>query len=182
LAASCRAIEISLRLPFADGMSVDFDTTLSLTDPRLPGGKAKGKIVTYLVAASGMNQPYVDVTILCSVGDDIPEDIDVDFKTPSGIGYLDYKDQVPTQGVLGPKRLRGTDIVQGVMVQNQAEQQNSLLEGRKFIKKESAVKLLSSNSTAMEIRLADLNNPETLCHRIDLSIPNPWTAPCHIKF
>tara|TARA_R110002050_G_scaffold11068_2_gene37685 strand:+ start:7479 stop:9242 length:1764 start_codon:yes stop_codon:yes gene_type:complete len=182
LAASCRAVEINLRLPFTENIDIDCDTDLSFLDPRLPEGKAKGKVVSYTIQAEGITQPYVDVTILCSVGNDVSEEKAVDFKTPSGIGYMDYKDQRPKQGMLNPKAFRGTDIIQSVTVNNSAEQQNSLLAGKKFIKKAAAAKLLSSNSTSMQIRLADLNNPEVLFHKIDLTIPNPWTAPCQIQF
>lgn len=182
LAESTRSVEINIRLPFYEGLDLDCDTTLYLKDPRLPNGRACGKVVAYSMVVFDAAPPYVDVKLLCSAGNKKTEDAEIDHKTPSGIGYRDYSECQPESGILDPSSLSGTDVVLDVGVKNDADQQNEYLGEQKFLSKQSARKMLSVNPTSVDIRLLDINNPEILSHTIRVDVPNGWTAPCQIEF
>jgi hypothetical protein len=129
-----------------------------------------------------LNQPYVDVKLLCSVGDKKTDDRITDHKTPSGIGYMDYSDIKPKLGVTDPANLTSKEMVLDVLVKNNVDKQNDCLIKQKFLSKASARKTLSYNATSLDIRLLDINNSDILSHEITVDIPNEWQAPCQIEF
>jgi hypothetical protein len=182
LAESTRAVEITIALPFYEALDLDCDTTLFIEDDRLPKGKAEGKIVSYSIVVNSEKQPYAEVKMYCSIGCEEKDPEETDFKTPSGIGYKDFKGQVPKLGILDPLKLSGEDIIQDVIIKNDARKQQAYIEGKKFLNKKSAIKKLHYNPTSLIVRLADINSPEILVHPINVDIPNAWQAPRQIEF
>lgn len=65
--ARARAITISFTMPFRGGLDLSCRKNARISDPRLPGGQATGKIIGYgLTATNGQQQ--ATVTIGCSIG------------------------------------------------------------------------------------------------------------------
>lgn len=62
-----RAVEITVTIPFTEGLSLSCRKNVHITDARLPGGEAVGKIVGY--SLSGQDGSFLaSVTIGCAVG------------------------------------------------------------------------------------------------------------------
>ena len=121
LTKSARAIEISFEAPWDDVKDVTTDTTVALSDMRLPGGSIRGKVVAYSLIVKGETGEWFGrVTMLSSCNPEPhchPELVsgphdnvmshdayceDAYFpqakilrKTPSGIHYFRYDDQQP---------------------------------------------------------------------------------------
>jgi hypothetical protein len=63
-----RTVEITFLLPFWQGLHLSCRKRITLTEERLPGGVATGKIVGYRLYGSGDGEFGAEVTIACSVG------------------------------------------------------------------------------------------------------------------
>jgi hypothetical protein len=69
LLARARAVNVSFTTTLAIGMALSLRHTVTITDPRIPGGTATGKVVSLTLsgdASSGVHK--ADVTIACTVG------------------------------------------------------------------------------------------------------------------
>lgn len=62
-----RAIAISFTVPFSAGLDLSCRKNARISDPRIPGGQATGKIIGYSLTASN-GQMQANVTIGCSIG------------------------------------------------------------------------------------------------------------------
>lgn len=66
---SARAVTLKLQVPFELGMDVTCMHNVSVTDPRLPGGVALGKVTSYSMRLDGdTGEALVDITLGCTVG------------------------------------------------------------------------------------------------------------------
>ena len=63
-----RAVEIRCRVPWEIGIGASLRMNARVTDRRLPGGEASGKIIGYELSAAGTGEFYAELTIGCSVG------------------------------------------------------------------------------------------------------------------
>lgn len=71
LRSRARAVEITFECPFALVADISCDHNVTITDPRLPGGTATGKVIGYELSANGdSGEIKAAVTIGCSVGKD----------------------------------------------------------------------------------------------------------------
>lgn len=71
LLSAARAVDITFNVPFSYAASVTLRKSATLSDPRLPGGIAAGKIKSYSISLDGTNgQPQVAITIGCTIGKD----------------------------------------------------------------------------------------------------------------
>lgn len=62
-----RAVEITFAIPFIDGLSLSCRKNVHITDARIPGGEAVGKIIGY--SLTGQDGNFIStVTIGCAVG------------------------------------------------------------------------------------------------------------------
>ena len=68
LRRSARAVEIRVRVPWEIGIGASLRMNARVTDRRLPGGEASGKIIGYELSAAGTGEFYAELTIGCSVG------------------------------------------------------------------------------------------------------------------
>lgn len=69
LLARARAIEVTTRFPFADGLDLSLRQSAVIEDYRLPGGQAGGKIIKYeLVFDGDSGDNYTSLTIGCTPG------------------------------------------------------------------------------------------------------------------
>lgn len=63
-----RAVEISVRVPWALGIAATLRHNAHVVDYRLPGGECIGKIIAYEFSASGEGEFSVGLTIGCAIG------------------------------------------------------------------------------------------------------------------
>lgn len=68
LRAAARCVEVSVDLTFEKTLGLDTSSVVSLTDDRLPGGSATGKVTAVELYADGDGQCFGRVTFACSVG------------------------------------------------------------------------------------------------------------------
>jgi hypothetical protein len=70
-----RAVNVSWDAPFELGVGLSCRHNATLFDPRLPGGAATGKVISYTLSASGNGKLNTHVEIGCAVGfgNSIPE-------------------------------------------------------------------------------------------------------------
>jgi hypothetical protein len=63
-----RAVEIRVRVPWEIGVGATLRMNARVSDRRLPGGEASGKIIGYELSAAGTGEFWAEITIGCSVG------------------------------------------------------------------------------------------------------------------
>jgi len=63
-----RAVEIRVRVPWEIGIGTTLRMDARVTDRRVPGGEASGKVIGYELSAAGTGEFYAELTIGCSVG------------------------------------------------------------------------------------------------------------------
>ncbi|OJW50573.1 MAG: hypothetical protein BGO67_05725 [Alphaproteobacteria bacterium 41-28] len=78
LAKSARCLEVSFEGPWESFKAVTTDTSITLSDPRLPGGEITGKVVKYALIAKGeTGERFGCVTLLCALGTGKTERLDL---------------------------------------------------------------------------------------------------------
>jgi hypothetical protein len=68
LRRAARAVEVECRAPWAKGIAATLRKNAEITDYRLPGGVASGKITQYEMNATGSGEHTVTITIGCAIG------------------------------------------------------------------------------------------------------------------
>lgn len=68
LRAAARCVEVSIDLTFEKTLALDTSSVVRLTDDRLPGGSANGKVTSVELYADGDGQCFGRVSFACSVG------------------------------------------------------------------------------------------------------------------
>jgi hypothetical protein len=64
-----RAVEISFDMKFADGVDLSCRKSVTIVDPRIPGGEAFGKVKSYALKVNGdSGEAVCNVTIGCTIG------------------------------------------------------------------------------------------------------------------
>jgi hypothetical protein len=113
-----RAVKIGFSAPFSTGINLSCRMNATLFDPRLPGGAATGKIISYTLSASGNGKLVTHVEIGCSVGfgDSIAEITGTpEYASPGYMqtGYQIYDGQMVAHGsndtTYSPPRYVGFD-------------------------------------------------------------------------
>ena len=89
LLARARAVEIECTIPFATGAGLSCRKNATITDSRLPGGSASGKVIAYTLRASGDGSRLCDVTIGCTIGNGATETATAGTPTYVEDGYVD---------------------------------------------------------------------------------------------
>jgi hypothetical protein len=90
LLASARCVEVSFKVPFSYASSLSLRHSARIADPRIPGGEATGKIVSYSIFGDGDSGEFAcRVTIGCTPG--YGEAVATSSGTPSyaASGYVD---------------------------------------------------------------------------------------------
>lgn len=205
LAASARAVTIKVTADFDKLHSITTDHTVAITDDRLPGGKALGKVTSYGLYADGKTgRRFVEVTIGVAVGVGERPSVQISHnpvgtfvesgfceddcqvieggvgKTTSGIFYKHWQSQKPKAGVLNPKAITSFDIAEKICVENDAEGQNRHLFTHQYPKRSNLMDAIAEVPTAVKLNLMDFGGFETLKHEIFVEIPEPWSAPRQI--
>jgi hypothetical protein len=69
LLARARAVEITVEVPFEEAMALSCRHSVVVTDPRLPGGTAVGKVISYSGSMDGDSGELIGtVTLGCTIG------------------------------------------------------------------------------------------------------------------
>ena len=94
LLARARAAEVRVTIPFADGVGLSCRQSATVTDSRLPGGTATGKVIAYRLSAGGDGSRLCEVTIGCTIGNGTSQDADPGVPTYVDDGYADPRWQL----------------------------------------------------------------------------------------
>lgn len=68
LIARARAVDIDFTIPWKAGLGLSCRWNVHITDPRIPGGAATGKVIAYRLLASPSEGMKANVTIGCTIG------------------------------------------------------------------------------------------------------------------
>jgi hypothetical protein len=68
LLSRSRAVQIKVTIPWSVASEASCRHDVHLVDNRLPGGQATGKVIAYLLSASGEDAPQAEITMGCSIG------------------------------------------------------------------------------------------------------------------
>lgn len=188
LLARARAVNVSFTTTLAVGAALSLRHTVTLTDPRIPGGTATGKVVSLTLsgdATSGVHK--ADVTIACAVGrgnelGEIPTGTP-EYVDPSYIstGYQIYAGGTSivlpdlyamtimptpiTEGDTNVFALNAASAIQSLVVTGETIQQESLL----ILGKDGSLSWTDSNEaqaaldelhTHVELQMLPLNNED----------------------
>jgi hypothetical protein len=195
LAQSARSLEVSFEGPWDALKTVTTDTTLTLSDPRLPSGKVRGKVVSYALIAKGeTGERFVRVTLLCAAGaktttpvnlketphyalDDYCEETYQVYEnkvrtTPTGLTYFSYDDKGP----LDP--FQGGPVLRGIKLTNGPEEQEAEMLSYAHTTVSVVKKAVSEKPTQLHLYFKDLRTKEKMEHMIPVVLATPWSAPC----
>lgn len=161
LAYSSRAVEVSVEIPFEEGIQLHLDQSIEVVHDCLPGGRVRGKIVSYILERGG-TKALATLKIALSVG----------------VGPLNEKEDVLNElemekpdGINAPEMLNGKDFLEDLIIQNTAEEQLLYLS-----KAKDPTQLPQEGVTRIGIGLKDLRTHDVL----ERSIRGPviqWSAP-----
>jgi hypothetical protein len=192
LAKSARSLEVVFEAPWEVLKDITTDTSVTLSDPRLPGGEVRGKVVKYSLQAKGeTGERWGCVTLLCTAGVPLPikeyavpqstyaqeycgESYQIHNqsirKTPTGLTYFRYDEKMPPEIDNGPL-LKKVELINGPDVQEKEmlKQNHELMETLK--------KSLSQKATHLRLHFKDLRTKDKIHHTITVTMAEPWAAP-----
>ena len=199
LASSSRAVEVRLCAPLENLMSVTCDHTVFVEDPRLPGGKAQGKVTSYTLIGDGQKGIFrAEVVLGCCVGakelpalvtENVCENIAMPYvqeggpqvcSSPSGILFESFYEQGPKHGILNPQGMAAIDLVEEVRVQGLPDTQNTHLLENQYPQRHHITAALKEVKTNIFMRLKDLRSRANLKHTLYINVLTPWQGPCQI--
>ena len=195
LAKSARCLEISFEGSWDTLRDITTDSSVILSDPRLPGGKVRGKVVKYILSAKGeTGERTVHVTLLCTVGTGKEVKVDVlrpiplygqegygeeDYQvhenhrqtTPSGLSYFRYDNQGPIE-----EGRRGT-LLRGVQLRTGPQDQEEEMVQQSYKTPQALKKALENKPTGLRLFFKDLRTKERADHLINMKMAARWSAP-----
>ena len=89
LLARARAAEVRVTIPLADAAGLSCRMNATVTDSRLPGGTATGKVIAYTLRAGGDGTRLAEVTIGCTIGTGTTRAADAGVPAYAEDGYAD---------------------------------------------------------------------------------------------
>jgi hypothetical protein len=203
LAASARCITVTVRAHLNLLKSITLDHNLTLRDPRLPGGKLKGKVTGYRMIIDGKSgehiaevrlsvaigtgisvteafpqeEPYAEDTIL----EENPLSLDeIHNRSRSALCFRIKGDQPPPMGIQKPSYLSDRNLVQHIEILNDADKQNRKLARRQYPHTTDLKGVLRDMPTDLRIRLKDLKTYNCLDRTLEVDVLTAWSAPQQI--
>jgi hypothetical protein len=189
-----RMVEIQLLIPFERGLDLSCRKKVQITDDRLPGGIAVGKIVGYRLYGSGDGQFGAEITIACSVGRGgtitpeagTPEWAEADYVDGSyqkfngatvvptpGVSYGDYYVDPNDDGINFYKMLPDELVTNLHVVNGVADQRDALNDN--FIDVPAAIAALNEVPTQVDLTMKPVEGgPFTTSYVVpvsDLKVP-----------
>jgi hypothetical protein len=204
LAASARCITVSLTGDLRDLKDVTMDHTMSIQDPRLPGGTLKGKVTGYRFIIDGKSgERMAEVRLGVAIGNGVSvteafphEDLygkdDIWEENPSAVGEIHNRsvsalcfrirgDQSPPMGIHMPAVLSERELIQDVEVLHEGDKQNRRLAKRQYPHNRDMKAVLKEMPTDVRIKLKDLTTHGCLDHTVQVDVLTTWSAPQHIN-
>ena len=176
--------------------AVTLNHSLTLKDPRLPGGKVTGKVIAYkfiLDGQKGENLAWVTLGVSVGTGVKITkpsskgeeycesyfekEDLN---NSPSGICFEIPTGQYPANGLTKTGRLSEYDIIREIKVFNPADEQERRLIHQQPPYSLDTQKVLQDHPTDIQIKLLDLKTSECLLNDLAINVLTTWSAPQQI--
>ncbi|MBX9785899.1 MAG: hypothetical protein K2Y08_01035 [Alphaproteobacteria bacterium] len=173
LAKSARALEVTFEGPWEDLKDITTDMSLTLADPRLPGGRIKGKVTKWTFIARGeTGERFIRITLLCAIGESfiLPQAYDSRLRqSPTGLQYSVEETFEPPTREKGPL-LRRVQVTNGPMDQEE-DIQNGRYETPKALQQ-----ALGKKATRLRLFFRDLRTKHCLEHTVSFKML-PWAAP-----
>jgi len=198
LARSARTHEISITGSWEDLLAITTNHTLRLEDSRIPGGRVRGKVVSYKIYAEGESGfRAVDVTIAPSIGgargEVAPEVYAPEYaldgcvesgvlqesgtlRNNCGVSYYCYQHQQP-KNAIDCHRLQSLRMVKRVRIKNGPFQQLRALKTSDGLFRD----VLKSMPTQVQIDLYDLRTKPCFEHTIQVALASGWSAPQQLQ-
>lgn len=102
-------------------------------------------------------------------------------QSESGVTYQNFYDQGPRRGLTNPQLLTAHDLVEDVQISNGPDDQNAYLDENQYPQRHNISSVLQEVCTQIKVRLKDLRCDPVMTHQIHVTVPHPWSAPCHIN-
>lgn len=200
LAKSARSIEITLECSFADAMMLTCDHSLTVHHPKIPGGVAEGKVISYeLHKAGDTGEMLATVTVGVSVGNGnaytpgAQEDsyvtgdtltattqVKTGEATPGGglsdMIYRLYGEQKSLPTITEARVLWG-NIVDSVEIENTPAQQESYLQANQYPVRDNIDGVLNEVPTKITLNLMPLTAGDDVVHDITVEMAHPYAPP-----
>lgn len=202
LAASARCIQIDLSAPLSELLDVTLDHTLSITDPRLPGGTVKGKVIAYRFVVDGKTgERIAHIRLGVSMGTgmqviaEMPQSQDylepdvweesiscldeIHKRSKTGLCFrIDQGEHL--MGVCRPLMLSDQDLLEEIEIINDGEQQNRKLAKRQYPHSFDLKAALKEMPTNIRLKLKNLKTYGCLDHHVPVTVLTRWSAPKQI--
>lgn len=163
LAYSARAGEILVQVPFTEAMDIHLDGSAEVIHSCLPGGKLRGKVVSYVMERSA-KKAVATIKIALATG--------------VGEGAFDQGveiNAVPVEGLKNPDALSPAEFICGIDVTNAAEDQIRYLH-----ENDDSAWIPPEMMTQLGIHLIDLRSHDVLERKLSAN-PLTWSAPQQVN-
>ncbi|MBM3610497.1 MAG: hypothetical protein FJX18_03090 [Alphaproteobacteria bacterium] len=172
LVAGARVMEITFETSFFSIEDIDCDTTITIEDPRLPGGKISGKVAGYkILFKQGVSTARIRLLATSERRTCLPATYQEIWKqTPSGVLLGKPESKSPIQGILDPRLLTGDDIFKRLKTIDSPEEQNALLFDKTFPSLKEAERAVATHPTRFCLELLPLNQQKKLHHEIKIPV------------
>lgn len=203
LAASARCINFRFSLCLSLCSDITLDHTVTIQDPRLPGGCVQGKVVQYRFLVDGKTGERVaDVIIAVSIGNgisttsafneeegyfhsdvlenDVVKSASAIERSRSLICYEISPDSSPVLGITRPYLLNEENIIEELEILNDAQFQERHLSQKQYPHNMNIKRVLKNIPTNIRLKLKDLKTQGCLERTIPIKILTKWSAPQHI--
>ena len=201
LAMSTRAVEIQLKCPLVDAWMLTCNHSVQLNDPRLPGGRALGKVMAITLHVDGeTGAAQAHIKLGCSIGmgrvspsqkeqttlygqglfEAMVMMEDYWQQTSSGVLYGSLTTEAPQDRFVYPFSMGPSDVLRRLDVINDAVTQQEILREGQYPKTSNLQTLINTIKTRVVIHLEDLRTRDVLRHQMTLTVPYPWSGPRQI--
>lgn len=183
LLARARAVRVSFDVPFEDGAAASLRHSATIADPRLPGGQATGKVVSYSFSLNGDDGALnASLTIGCMIGHNgtlsapaagapayatgyVETGYQVSIGSASGaatgdIQWTDYGGTAITLGGLDLFGLSASGIIDSLEVLGGSSEQADILSGQTWHDTNEATTALNDAHTQVALALVPVTGDE----------------------
>jgi len=159
LAKASRAVEITVGCRAESLLNITCADSVCITNDRLPGGEAVGKVVAYSISLGKGGSLRGSVTIACAIGR---------AAATGEVSYADYSSQKEPVPIDSSDLSSDLFVIRNLKVLNPGETQNSLMSGYSAGSGLSVEQMLAQNSTSIQFELRDISGVDELAHEITL--------------
>lgn len=170
LAYSARVAQLTVEIPFHEGLDLHLDQNAQVEHPSLPGGSVKGKIINYVLEKSA-SKSLATIKVALAAG--ITK---CDEETDSVFTFLESKIIGDLEETIDdPSTLSRQDFIEEIQVHNTADEQIAYLQ-----EQEDPSFLPPDKITQISLSLKDLRTHDVIERHIKAQ-PLRWSAPQQIN-